>query len=409
MLQIKVLLLYFAPMQTVDLNDYTYQLPEERIARYPLAQRDASKLLVYDHGTIGHQVFGDLPGALPPHSHLVFNDTKVIPARLFFRKPSGATIEIFLLNALEPSPVTSVTMASRTSCTWQCTIGNLKRWPEGMPLILPASTELNLKAELIDRAKGTVKFSWPANETFAAILNSAGVTPLPPYLHRKAEASDRQRYQTVYSKYEGAVAAPTAGLHFTERVLQQLKERNIATDFITLHVSAGTFLPVKESNAAHHTMHHEYVVVKKDTLNNLLLPKKRVVAVGTTSMRTLESVYWYGAMLLDDPSAAFVVPQALPSYTTGEGPSSAEAIGAVIRWMEDRGMEQLQGKTSIYILPGYRFRVCEGLITNFHQPGSTLLLLIAAFIGEDWKKVYGEALENDYRFLSYGDSSLLLP
>jgi len=409
MLQIKVLLLYFAPMQTVDLNDYTYQLPEERIARYPLAQRDASKLLVYDHGTIGRQVFGDLPGALPPHRHLGFNDTKVIPARLFFRKPSGATIEIFLLNALEPSPVTSVTMASRTSCTWQCTIGNLKRWPEGMPLILPASTELNLKAELIDRAKGTVKFSWPANETFAAILNSAGVTPLPPYLHRKAEASDRQRYQTVYSKYEGAVAAPTAGLHFTERVLQQLKERNIATDFITLHVSAGTFLPVKESNAAHHTMHHEYVVVKKDTLNNLLLPKKRVVAVGTTSMRTLESVYWYGAMLLDDPSAAFVVPQALPSYTTGEGPSSAEAIGAVIRWMEDRGMEQLQGKTSIYILPGYRFRVCEGLITNFHQPGSTLLLLIAAFIGEDWKKVYGEALENDYRFLSYGDSSLLLP
>lgn len=408
MLQIKALLLYFAPMQTVSLDDYIYELPDERIARYPLERRDASKLLVYDRGTIRHLGFSGLAEALPTDSILFFNNTKVIPARLFFHKPSGASIEIFLLNALEPSPVTSIAMASRGSCTWQCTIGNLKRWTDGLSLTMPVGQEVSLKAELIDRGKGSVRFTWPGDETFASILEKAGVTPLPPYLHRKAEASDRLRYQTVYSKYDGAVAAPTAGLHFTEDVLRQLKQRDIDIDFITLHVSAGTFLPVKESNAALHIMHHEQVVVSKENVNNLLRPGKRVVAVGTTSMRTLESLYWYGVKLLHDRDAEFVIPQGYPYLDIGEGPSPAEAFGAVIQSMQDHGLTELQGRTSIYILPGYRFRVCEGLITNFHQPGSTLLLLIAAFIGEDWKKVYREALENNYRFLSYGDSSLLM-
>lgn len=396
-------------MQTVNLDDYTYELPDERIARYPLEQRDASNLLVYDRGTIRHLRFNGLAESLPSDSILFFNDTKVIPARLFFRKPSGANIEIFLLNALEPSPVTSVAMTSRGSCIWQCTIGNLKRWTDGLSLTLPVGQGANLKAELIDRGKGTVRFTWPGDETFASILDKSGVTPLPPYLHREAEASDRLRYQTVYSRYEGAVAAPTAGLHFTEDVLRQLKEKNIDFDFITLHVSAGTFLPVKESNATLHTMHHEQIVVRKETVNNLLRPGRRSVAVGTTSMRTLESLYWYGVKLLRDRNAEFVIPQQYPYLNIEEGPSRAEAFGAVIQRMEDHRLNELQGRTSIYILPGYRFRVCEGLITNFHQPGSTLLLLIAAFIGEDWKKVYREALGKDYRFLSYGDSSLLFP
>src|SRR5690606_24317001 len=259
----------------------------------------------------------------------------------------------------EPSTLASVTITSRGSCTWQCAIGNLKRWTEGLPLTMAIGTQLNLNAELIDRGKGTVKFTWPGDEPFASILDKAGVTPLPPYLHREAEPSDRQRYQTIYSKYEGAVAAPTAGLHFTEGVLQQLKKKNIPVDFVTLHVSAGTFLPVKESNAARHTMHHEQVVVSKQTVNHLLHPGRRAIAVGTTSMRTLESLYWYGVKLLQDPNAEFTIPQEFPYLSLAEGPSTAEAFGAVLQSMETHGRNEIRGETSIYILPGYRFRVCE--------------------------------------------------
>lgn len=408
MLQINALLLYFAPMQTVELDDYTYNLPDERIARYPLEQRDQSKLLFYHGGVIRHLKFSDLVGILPLNSVLFFNNTRVIPARLLFRKPSGAQIEILLLNPVTPSPVTAMTMASRNACAWQCTIGNLKRWPDTLTLTL-SSDLLQLSAQLVDREKGFVKFGWTGDETFASVLNILGATPLPPYLHRAAEPADRDRYQTVYSKIEGAVAAPTAGLHFTEQVFHQLKQKNIDIDFLTLHVGAGTFLPVKEKNAALHAMHDEQVTVSRENIRNLLAADKRVVAVGTTSMRTLESLYWFGVKLLHDPNAEFVLQQKDPCFEVSDQPSAAEAFAAVAQTMDERDIQTLQGKTSIYILPGYEFRVCEGLITNFHQPGSTLLLLIAAFIGEDWKKVYNEALANDYRFLSYGDSSLLFP
>lgn len=395
-------------MQPVDLDDYTYELPDDRIARYPLEQRDQSKLLVYEEGNIRHQRFADLPLMLPSDSILFFNDTKVIPARLFFRKPSGALIEVFLLTPLEPSTVTSITMASRGACIWECVIGNLKKWPDGLPLTVQAS-ETGLTAELVDRRGGIVKFTWPVGETFAAVLEKSGVTPLPPYLHRDADAADRYRYQTVYSRYEGAVAAPTAGLHFTEGVLRRLEEKNIKTDFLTLHVGAGTFLPVKERDATRHTMHSERLSVSRDNLRNLLQSARRVIAVGTTSMRTLESLYWYGVRLLQNRDAEFVIGQNDPYQEFAERPSAAEALNAVAALMDEHGLETLHGETSIYILPGYRFRVCQGLITNFHQPGSTLLLLIAAFIGDDWRAVYRDALADDYRFLSYGDSSLLLP
>lgn len=408
MLQIKALLRYFAAMGNVNLDDYTYALPDKRIARYPLEQRDQSRLLVYDRGIIRHLKFGNLAEVLPAGTILFFNDTRVIPARIFFHKPSGAQIEVFLLNPVEPSPVVALTMASRASCAWQCTIGNLKRWTDGLTLALQAGDQ-KLTAELVDRRNSVVKFTWSADETFAKVLEKSGITPLPPYLHRAAEPPDRHRYQTVYSKHEGAVAAPTAGLHFTEDVLRQLDQKNIPIDFLTLHVSAGTFLPVKEQNAALHTMHDEQVVVSRENVRNLLLPGKRVVAVGTTSMRTLESLYWYGVKLLRNPHDDFIISQNDPCFGYQETPSAAESFTAVAKLMDERGLNQLGGRTSIYILPGYRFRVCDGLITNFHQPGSTLLLLIAAFIGDDWKKVYREALENGYRFLSYGDSSLLLP
>lgn len=408
MLQIKGLLRYFAPMQNVCLDDYTYLLPDERIARYPLERREQSRLLFYDRGTIRHLRFNNIAEILPSDCILFFNDTRVIPARLFFRKSSGAQIEVLLLNPLTPSPVTSVTMASRGSCEWVCTIGNLKRWTDGLQLTLGKGDQ-QLSAALVDRVKGIVKFTWAADETFASILDKSGVTPLPPYLHREAEASDRQRYQTVYSKHEGAVAAPTAGLHFTDSILQELRQKNINIDFLTLHVSAGTFLPVKENNAALHNMHDEQVVISRENVQNLMQQGKRVVVVGTTSMRTLESLYWYGVKLLQNQNADFVIHQHDSCFGIQTPPSPLDAFGAIARHMDDQGLARIQGRTSIYILPGYPFRVCDGLITNFHQPGSTLLLLIAAFIGEDWKKVYREALENDYRFLSYGDSSLLFP
>jgi S-adenosylmethionine:tRNA ribosyltransferase-isomerase len=408
MLQIKALLRYFVTMQTVNLSEYTYELPDEKIARYPLQARDQSKLLVYEKGTIRHLKFGDLSDNLPANSILFFNDTRVIPARLLFRKPSGAPIEVLLLSPVAPSPVMSVVMAAHGSCTWACTIGNQKRWPEGLQITLNAGAHA-LTAELIDRAAGLVRFTWSAQVAFATVLEKSGVTPLPPYLRREAEETDRHRYQTIYSQHEGAVAAPTAGLHFTNEVFEQLKERGIAMDFLTLHVSAGTFLPVKERNAALHVMHGEQVAVSRTTISYLLDADKLVIPVGTTSMRTLESLYWYAVRLLQEKDAEFVITQHDPYRQNEPLPTPVEAFQTIAGYMDDHQLSTLNGRTSIYILPGYAFRVCKGLITNFHQPGSTLLLLIAAFAGEDWKSVYREALANDYRFLSYGDSSLLLP
>lgn len=393
-------------MNQLNTEDYSYPLSPERIAVYPLEARDQSKLLVYHNGSITHERFNSLAANLPEHAFLFFNDTKVIPARLHFTKGTGAEIEIFLLNPITPSTLMVQAMQAQHGCTWKCAIGNLKRWKEGT-VLAKSMNEIDLEARLQDRAEGIVEFRWNTSHSFAEIINLSGETPLPPYINRKLENADRERYQTIYSHHEGAVAAPTAGLHFTPRVFDSLKEKNIQTDFLTLHVSAGTFQPIKVKNAAEHTMHNEQLVVKKENVENLLR-NSFVVPVGTTSMRTIESIYWYGVKLLSSPDISFKIDQGDP-YATGSFPSKEESLSAVLDYMNVNRVDEITGETSIYIVPGYKFRICKALITNFHQPGSTLILLVAAFIGENWKKVYQSALDNNYRFLSYGDSSLLIP
>lgn len=330
------------------------------------------------------------------------NDTRVIPARLRFRKASGAAIEVFLLNPIAPSTLVQQAMLARATATWQCTIGNLKRWTPGTTLELRLQNE-TITAELIDRQQGLVRFTWTGSASFAEIIGQAGETPLPPYLKREVEAGDKSRYQTVYAAHEGAVAAPTAGLHFTSELLEKLKEKDVVPARVTLHVGAGTFMPVKTSNAIDHTMHEEQVVVDRSLIEQLLSGRK-IVSVGTTSLRVLESIYWYGCKLEVDKNAEFVITQTDP-YGVIQEIETRKSLQNVLARAGDR---QLLGRTSIYIYPGYGFHLCDALITNFHQPGSTLMLLVAAFIGDDWKKVYREALDNGYRFLSYGDSSLLI-
>ena len=391
----------------LNINDYKYDLPDDRIARYPLASRDASKLLVYNKGEITHTRFQHLPDFLPENSFLFFNDTKVIPARIHFKKETGAVIEIFLLSPVSPSPVLSVTMQSTVRCTWKCAIGNLKRWTRETKLTSETQDTM-LHASLLDKDEGLVSFEWSGEITFAEVVNKFGETPLPPYLKRDAEKSDRERYQTIYSHFEGAVAAPTAGLHFTEHIFRSLNEKNIQHDFLTLHVGAGTFQPVKSANAEEHTMHPEQIIVTQKNIENLLRNDKFLIAVGTTSMRTMESLFWFGSKLFKNPKADFKIRQDDP-YTDGELPSTHDSLMAIKKHMEVTHQDFIRGETSIFIKPGYTFRICKGLITNFHQPASTLILLVAAFIGNDWQNVYNEALQNDYRFLSYGDSSLLIP
>ncbi len=396
-------------LPVINLLDYLYDLPEDRIALYPLPDRDKAKLLVYDHGEMSHKSFFQLPDLLPDNTILFFNDTKVIPARFLFNKATGASIEVLLLQPVLPSTLLSFALTAIGGSTWKCTIGNLKRWSNG--LVLRKEIDgITLFAHLTDGQNGLVEFSWtPAHLSFAEILHVAGLVPLPPYIRRKAEVSDKERYQTVYSHLEGAVAAPTAGLHFTESVLEKMRAKGIVTNFLTLHVSAGTFLPVKAANAVDHSMHSEQIIIPKSAIRSLLLEEKKIIAVGTTAMRTLESLYWYAVKLLDEPAASFIIDQHVPYKSARKLSSPKEAAEIILATMEKQGLTELVGQTSIYIFPGYRFRICEGLVTNFHQPGSTLILLIAAFIGLDWKKIYQEALDKEYRFLSYGDSSLLLP
>jgi S-adenosylmethionine:tRNA ribosyltransferase-isomerase len=385
-------------------ENFQYHLPTEKIALHPLKERDESKLLVSKDGSIHHFNFKQLSACLPENTFLFFNNTKVIPARLHFKKETGAQIEIFLLNPIEPSSLLIEAMSSMRTCTWHCTIGNLKKWPSDKALTIEGNG-FAIEASLIDQSEGSVQFTWNPDISFAELLELAGETPLPPYLKRKAEAADKTRYQTVYSKFEGAVAAPTAGLHFTDQVFHDLEKRSIGHDFLTLHVSAGTFQPIKAENANEHVMHQEQIIVTRKNLENLL-KEKFIIPVGTTSMRTLESLYWYGARLLKNSNASFKVEQDDP-YKMENAPDKQASFEAIIKLMNEKGVEQLIGETSIFIKPGYDFKVCDALITNFHQPGSTLILLVAAFTGEHWKKIYNEALENNYRFLSFGDSSLL--
>jgi len=393
------------------LQDYFYELPEERIAKYPLEKRDSSKLLHYEEGVVTHDKFTAIAGLIPSNSHLVFNNTKVIPARLHFQKETGARIEIFLLSPLLPSTLLQQCMESKSPVTWNCMIGNLKRWKEQEELtcsIQTGNSNFTLKVKLIDREKKVVRLSWsPEDKSFAEIVEASGEVPLPPYLNRAAEENDKFRYQTVYSEIEGAVAAPTAGLHFTEKTFEELKSHGITVEYLTLHTGAGTFQPIKHDNIIEHPMHSEQMLFTKLNIQNLIKAQGNIIAVGTTSMRSLESLYWYGVKLLLGSSDKFHIEKLAPYNDYSALPDKAESLNAILRWMEDNKLEKIVGATEIFIFPGYDFKLCNGLITNFHQPGSTLILLIAAFTHGNWQQIYKEALTHDYRFLSYGDSSLL--
>ncbi|WP_194777871.1 S-adenosylmethionine:tRNA ribosyltransferase-isomerase [Pararhodonellum marinum] len=393
------------------LSQFHYELPEERIAKFPLNERDASKLLLYEEGSIHHCHFTQLPDLLPTNTLLVFNDTKVIPARLILRRESGAKIEIFLLKPHSPTTEIQQMMASREPVIWETMIGNLKKWKSGESLMGTVSINgenLHIEANLVDKEKRLVKFSWSNYQLpFVSIVEASGEVPLPPYLNRKPTDLDRPRYQTVYSNASGAVAAPTAGLHFSERMLQKIEHKGIKTEYLTLHVSAGTFQPIKVEDVTQHPMHSEQISVSRRTLAQLVKHTGNVVAVGTTSMRTLESLYWYGVKLLEDAGSVFHIEKLAPYHYSQELPNKQKSFQAVLNHMVTNELETINGSTEIFIMPGYTFHVCNGMITNFHQPGSTLILLVAAYTRNDWRKLYYAALENGYRFLSYGDSNLI--
>ncbi|WP_209328822.1 S-adenosylmethionine:tRNA ribosyltransferase-isomerase [Lunatimonas salinarum] len=391
-------------------SDFWYELPESRIAKFPLPQRDTSKLLWYKDKETRHYRFHDLPSLIPADSLLVFNNTRVIPARLFFQRETGAWIEIFLLNPIAPCTVIQPVMEATKSTTWETMVGNLKRWKPGEVLkseVNLAGRIINLTATLVDRENRRVKLDWDQGVPFATLVEAIGKLPLPPYLNREPTEEDRERYQTVYSEVKGAVAAPTAGLHFTPQILDKLKNQGVTLEYLTLHVSAGTFQPIAAENLKEHAMHGEQMVFSRENLDTLVKAKGKIIAVGTTSIRSLESLYWFGVKLMKEGDTSFVIPQTYPYEHQDELPSYKEVFEFVQDWMYTHKIQRLEGETSLYIYPDYQFRVVSGLITNFHQPGSTLILLVAAFTGGDWKNIYRQAMENDYRFLSYGDSSLL--
>jgi S-adenosylmethionine:tRNA ribosyltransferase-isomerase len=388
--------------ENIHPEQYTYTLPEEFIAKEPLEDRAGSKLLYYKKGAIKHYGFRDISALLPDHARLIFNDTKVIAARINAFKPTGAKIEVFLLEPVTPTAVMEEAMHQRGSVTWRCMIGNAKKWKTGSHLVLKLEDNVSLTLNRVD--DDLVSLDWNSNDTCSRIIEKIGKVPLPPYIDREPTELDIPRYQTVYSKTEGAVAAPTAGLHFTDDVMEAI-EAKADIDFVTLHVSAGTFQPIK-TNAMEHSMHREEVIVSIETVRKLL-DNKFNIAVGTTSMRTLESLYWYGVKL-SEGKIEFAIDKLYPYQAVNEL-NLYESMKRILDYMEANNLQQLRGFTEIFIFPGYEFKVCQGLVTNFHLPGTTLMMLIAAFVGKDWKKVYQEALENRYRFLSYGDSSLLLP
>ncbi len=402
--------------KNIQIAAYNYNLPDERIAKYPLEQRDLSKLLVYKAGEIEESTYRNLPSLLPNDSLLIFNNTKVVEARMLFHTFTGAVIELFYLEAVSEAIDAAMAMGCTKTIAIKCYVGNAKRWKHG-----PLKREVTWNGQTIEVTVSEkervadyyhVTLSWtPADVVFAEVLHAFGSIPLPPYLKRETEASDLERYQTVFAKELGSVAAPTAGLHFTENIVKELAQKGIDTTQVTLHVGAGTFKPVKSESIGEHEMHGEYLDVSTETIQKLLnaLDTKKIVTVGTTSTRTIESLYWLGRKVFFQPEITqhhLVVGQWEP-YETTELCSSKEALEALLTWLERNKLTSILSKTQIIIAPGYTFRIIHGLITNFHQPESTLLLLISALIGEDWKKVYDYALENDFRFLSYGDGSLL--
>ncbi len=395
----------------VQVTDFNYVLPQDKIAKYPLPQRDNSKLLLYKNGKISAEKFNRIAGLLPKESFLVFNDSKVIHARLPFQKSTGANIEIFCLEPVEPQEFSQNFSAIR-SVTWKCLVGNAKKWKSGVlkKQIVVNDHSVNLFAEKTGNAENhfLVRFSWDTDIAFGELINEVGKIPIPPYLNRDSEAIDIRRYQTVYARTDGSVAAPTAGLHFTENVFSSLSKKNIQYGFVTLHVSAGTFKPVKSDRIAGHQMHREWVVVTKQMLENLK-KAKTVIAVGTTSLRTLESIYWFGAEWVKTGENPQFVYQWIP-YRNEDLPGLPQVLDFLMEKLNLLKEDNLLFSTELIIVPGYQFRVIDGLVTNFHQPRSTLLMLVAALVGaKKWKEIYRFALENDFRFLSYGDSSLLLP
>jgi S-adenosylmethionine:tRNA ribosyltransferase-isomerase len=398
-------------IEEIKLSDYNYHLPEERIAKFPLEKRDDSKLLHFQNGIIKHLNFTHLPEEIPSESMMIFNNTKVIPARLFFQRKTGAQIEIFLLNPVLPSSSINEIMINEETVSWKTMIGGLSKWKDNEVLeqkLKISGEEIILSAQLLDRLNKIVKFSWTGQHVpFVKIVESSGEVPLPPYLNREVTAMDKPRYQTVYSEKEGAVAAPTAGLHFTEQVLNQLKLKKIQSEFITLHVSAGTFQPISHEKVTDHQMHSEQMVFKKEVIKKIANHQKLIINVGTTSLRSMESLFWFGVMLLKHESQQFYIPKLYPYQKFNQLPGRKESLMAVVEWMEKNSMEEITGSTEIFIMPSYEFKMCDAIITNFHQPASTLILLVAAITKGAWKKIYQSALENDYRFLSYGDSSLL--
>jgi S-adenosylmethionine:tRNA ribosyltransferase-isomerase len=402
--------------RTLSINDYTYFLPEEKIASHPLATRDASRLLIYQRGKITDDIYKNIAAQLPENSLVVFNDTRVIEARLVFQKPSGGAIEIFCLEPHEQYAGIMTALMQQGRVLWQCFIGGASKWKAGQLLLkkikLP-DVEILLTAKFIEKRKDSfiIELCWqPASYSFMDILHYAGAVPLPPYIRREAEASDTERYQTVFAHVAGSVAAPTAGLHFTSQVFDSFTQKNIEPVFLTLHVGAGTFKPVKADTLGEHDMHAEFIQVPKAIIERLARNSNRpVIAAGTTSLRTLESLYWMGIMAAAG-ELQFPMPWLDPWYAYDHGDRNTEvksSLGSLLDWMNHHKLESLYAKTRLVIAPGYRSKIADGLITNFHQPRSTLLLLVAALIGDDWRNVYAHALENGYRFLSYGDGSLL--
>ena len=399
----------------IKISEFNYPLPDERIAKFPLSVRDESKLLVYRQGEVSEDHFTSLPDYLEPGEMMVFNNTKVIQARLHFRKETGALIEVFCLEPIEPNDYV-LSFQQTQKCSWLCMVGNLKKWKEGA-----LKREVEVKGRTITltatrgECRGTshwIDFEWNDNTlTFADVLEAVGELPIPPYLNRETQESDKQTYQTVYSKIKGSVAAPTAGLHFTERVLKALDDKGIDREELTLHVGAGTFKPVKSEEIEGHEMHTEYISVNRRTIEKLIAHGGKTIAVGTTSVRTLESLYYIGILIHQNPEAnqeELHVKQWMP-YEPHPALTPVESLQGILAYLDRHGMEALHTSTQIIIAPGYEYKIVKKIVTNFHQPQSTLLLLVSAFVKGDWKKIYDYALSHDFRFLSYGDSSLLIP
>lgn len=401
-------------MQDIDLKDYNYELPDERIAQYPVIERDSSKLLIYKEGKISQDIFSSISQYIPNNSLLVFNNTRVIRARILFRKETGAIIEILCLEPYIPFEY-EYSFSSFVPVDWKCIIGNLKKWKNGLisTSFLYNGLQYILSAQKI-KSEGDqwiIKFSWDCpGISFGEVIEATGHVPLPPYINREDEADDTERYQTIYSSIKGSVAAPTAGLHFSERVFNSLKEKEIHSVEVTLHVGAGTFQPVKTQTISGHEMHCEHFSVSVVTINLILGKHGNIIAVGTTSVRTLESLYWLGVKLITNhfPDKIKLTLGQWEAYTLEQSVTVESSMKALLKYMSDNNLSHINGSTSLLIIPQYSFRMIEGMVTNFHQPGSTLLLLVSAWMDHSWKEAYSFALKNGFRFLSYGDSSLLL-